>query len=458
VNAANCTACLASRGYYLSPTAAVNNKTAAAGVFHKAFLRFHPPKWTMLSLAYKRLVNGPLLSSLREGVIATNGSQGGTLIQKMLPQSCNGAGRPLNQKLDAIDGLNYTNTARPLAEMLFNTAWFMGGGKDDQPWVWTNLAGNSTGEWNGVAGTHPGIGGAFPNSKSGPCNGCNSDFAILFSDGRGDVANPGCTAAGTPSWCTAANLCAVPFLGAELDGDHFELLNPLSQVFTTFTGPLAVTPRQTPANTCDMDLADDVAGWMGNNNVSSTGTSGSVTVHVVGIGDDRHNEMSILRAVASRSNGNYVQADNFRDLEDAIEQVFAYIRGAASSFASSAVTTVQTTGTSSAFIPRFTPAISGPWSGSLSRFVLYNEFAAGCTSSDLGSVNALNPNGDNSCSDFYLRDSLGNFIQENDTGAFIVSDNSAAWAGGWPAVVTADGGSVLAVPYGEGLAQGNRRR
>lgn len=533
-NSTACQACVTSNGYWLNPLVADNVVGPTAGVFAKSWLRFHPPKWTLLSLAYKRLVNGPLLSSLREGVLATNGTAGGQLVQKMLPQSCNGSGRPLNQKLAAIDGLKYTSSARPIAEMLFNTAWFMGG-QDTNPWVWTTAG--STNAWNGVSGTYPagtGGSGAWPNSKSGPCNGCNSDFAILFSDGRGDTANPSCAGVANPMWagvpagalsaggpscaaggctcasgsspnvvsagscyrfecvtegafwcertgglagscdthstcgpegggagsafCSAPAVCAAPGLGTELDGDlEFELnplLYPLSQVTTTITGPLV---RQTPAGTCAADIADDVAGWMGNNNVSSQGTAGQVVVHVVGVGDpaNTYGEMSVLQAIATRANGNYVPADNFADLENAIEQVFTYIRGSASSFASSAVTTVQTTGTSSAFIPRFTPAISGPWSGSLSRYVLFNEFAAGCDENNpasLADVN-LNPNGNNSCSDFYLRDSNNNFIQENAQGQFVVSNTAVAWDGGWPAVITLDGGSELAVPYWEAGAK-----
>jgi type IV pilus assembly protein PilY1 len=433
-NSLACQACIPTNGYWLNPNAAVNSIGPESGVFSRAFLRFHPPKWTLLSLAYKRLVNGPLLSSLREAVLATNGAVGSQLVQKMLPQSCNGNGRPLNQKLGAIDGLAYTNTARPIAEMLFNTAWYMGG-QDTNPWTWTsNLTYPST----------------FPNTKSGPCNGCASDFAILFSDGRGDDANSGCGAV-PGAWCTASSVasCAAVGLGTQMDGDDFQLDPGLANdVSVAITGPLV---RQTPGSTCPMDFADDVARWMATTNVSSQGTATSLRIHVVGIGENLHGEMDVLSAVASNAGGNLIIADDFTRLEDAIEQVFTAIRGAASSFASSAVTTVQTTGTSSAFIPRFTPAISGPWSGSLSRYVLFNEFAAGCDVNDAVSLAdpTVNPNLDTSCSDFYLRDLNGDFIQENSNGQFVVSDDSVAWDGGWPALVTADGGSQLAAPYWE---------
>src|SRR5207253_8499696 len=78
------------------------------------WLNYFPPKWATLRLAYKRLVNGPLLNSLREGIGTQNGAQGWYRLQKMLPQSCTGQGRP-NQRIASVDGVTYTNTANPLA-------------------------------------------------------------------------------------------------------------------------------------------------------------------------------------------------------------------------------------------------------------------------------------------------------------------------------------------------------
>src|SRR5207237_311323 len=95
-------------GYWINPYVGMNDATTDAGAFSTNWLRFHPPKWVLLSLAYKRLVNGPLLSVLREGVVASNAGVGGKVVQKMLPQSCNGTGRPMPQKLGAIDTLDYT--------------------------------------------------------------------------------------------------------------------------------------------------------------------------------------------------------------------------------------------------------------------------------------------------------------------------------------------------------------
>jgi type IV pilus assembly protein PilY1 len=449
---ADCTKCTAGagvstkkqQGYYLNPYAKDNDVTTNAGVFAGQFLNFHPPKWSLLRLAYKRLVNGPLLSVLREAVVAQNGAVGGTVVQKMLPQSCQGQGRPLNQKLGAADALAYTSNANPIAEMMFNTAWYMGG--QENPW------------WFG-AGTTPGA--AMVNGKSGPCNGCNADFMVVFSDGRGDIANPSCTPnilGVKPAFCTATAACTTVGMGTADDGNDF--LNPNTQldVAATITG-LGV--RQTWPGTCDMDFADDVATWMVNNDVSF-GTAGTrVQTYVVGIGDPKntYGEMSILQGIASKGGGIYTVADDYRTLEVNIEQVFLDIIRRATSFSVAAITTVQTRGSTFAFIPRFRPLQGPQWEGRLLRFKLFNEFAAGCDISvDKNVKNAVNPNGNASCNDLYLQDKNNKYIAESaDAGvnasSFFTLDNAQPWnpavTTGWPFAAGVDGGLVPATPVWE---------
>lgn len=450
---ADCVACLDSKGYWLAPISVAKPAEYTGldvGVFMGNWLRFHPPKWTLLSLAYKRLVNGPLLRSLREGVFGQFGTTGAREIQPMLPQDCHGKGRPLTQKLAAIDVLSYTSTARPLAEMLFNAAWYMSGGNTAKWGMtdgtkvandWAFNADKNT--FNGLTTPWTGKGGL---GKSGPCDNCGSDFIVLFSDGRGDEGNPTCTAVGVDG-CNAVG-CAVAAMGAEDDGDDFNMS-------TTFATSGEVGGLQQPAGTCAQDMADDVARWMQNNPINDHAalTGSTVRTFVIGIGDpgNSHGEMNILNAIAYEggSTSAYI-ADNFESLEQSIELVFKAIRTAATSFSSTTVTTVQTTGTSAAFVPRFQPEIQGRWRGQLSRFELYNEFAAGCTSANHSKVDDLNPNGDTSCSDFFLRDSNGDYIAEHpETGRFGVVDRTVAYDGGWPL----QDPFVPAVPYWEASAE-----
>ena len=437
---AACAACVNSKGYWLNPTVANNNVSPSAAVFSTNYLRFHPVKWTLLSLAYKRLINGPLLSVLREAVVAQNDATGGVTVQKMLPQSCSGQGRPINQKQSAIDLLRYTSTANPLAEMLFNTGWYMGG--QPSPWLFANTA------------TEGGL--AMSNGKSGPCNSCNGDFVVLFSDGRGDTANPACTKVMgvLPPQCTAVAQCSTLGLG-EGDGDNFLDPGLSGGARAAITGPSA---RLQPGGTCDMDFADDVAGWMHTHDMSPTAPS-RVSVYVVGIGDpnNTYGEMSTLEAVASQGGGQYLVADDFAGLEQSIEQVLTTIITRATSFSAAAITTVQTQDYVSTFVPRFRPSDGSSWEGNLSRFDLFNEFAAGCTPSDYGSRTAKNPNGDRSCYDLYLTDANHAFIGEDPAGNFVLLDSTQPYDAGWPVKVTDAGVEFPATPIWEASAQLNTR-
>ncbi len=452
VKSAACQVCVSARGYWLNPDVADNDVSANAGVFSANWLRFNPPKWVLLHLAYKRLVMGPLLRALRGAVLSPNGAVGAKEVQKMLPQSCNGGGASspgiLSQKLDAITPLKYSNTAKPLAEMLFNTGWYMGGGDhpatSNIPWIFAS------------ASTYP---SPMPTSsgsagKAGPCNNCSGDFAVLFSDGRNDAANPSCDGAAAAAFCTATSDCSATGalgMGTEDDGDDF--LDPalVGGAGSTITD---LSVRQTPGGTCNFDFADDVARFLANNDMKP-GTPSRIRTYVVGIGDtnNTYGEMSTLEAIASEGDGLYVAADNFTDLEYNIERVFLDIVNRATSFSAAAITSVQTRGSTSAFIPRFQPNETSKWSGALARYQLYNEFAAGCTESDWGVQNDVNPNANSSCTDFYLRSSDGGFVAENSSGEFVMLDNTATWDGGWPFMTSADGGNVAAGPLWEASAK-----
>src|SRR5205085_2755261 len=148
--------------------------------------------------------------------------------QKMLPQSCTGQGRP-NQRISSVDGVTYTNTANPLAEMLFNVAWTVSSMDSTPPTTWSFFTSQST---------HPSS-EQGPNSdsgkKSGFCPGCNAGFSVLFSDGRGidgwtncdssqNLVLPAyCNGHDSRAACTGSTLTGNVGLGLgnEKDGDDY---------------------------------------------------------------------------------------------------------------------------------------------------------------------------------------------------------------------------------------------
>jgi type IV pilus assembly protein PilY1 len=454
----NCVNCLNSQGYWLNYNLPDNNTSTSAGVFMGNWLNFYPPKWVLMNLAYRRLEQNGILNTLRTAVAGVNGLNGAKSLQKMLPQSCQGQGRPKSQALGSLDNILYTSTGHPLAESLFNAAWYLGG-QPGTSWVFTS---NSTFQYGPSPQTTTAI---ADGSKSAPCNGCNGNFTVVFSDGRGDSGNPGCrpdslgNLSASQSWCTAKAYCFAtdtnPLgMGAEGDGDDF--LDP------SITGGAGAaisgsTARQTPPGTCEFDFADDVAGWMANNDVGGTAYPGShVSTFTIGIGSGRNGRLNILKEMASRGNGSYQLASDYASLEAATYAAINSIIRRSTSFSTAAITTVQTRGQTFAFIPRFLPAPDNEWQGKLFRFNLFNEFAAGCTSADYNKVTALNPNGNASCSDVYLQDKNSNFIGEDSQGNFVQQDSTQPYnadAGGFPIkyVTGADGGTttVPAVPVWE---------
>jgi type IV pilus assembly protein PilY1 len=437
-----CVACvsgIAARGYWLNPVLPHNDTSARAAVFSGKFLRFYPPKWVLLKLAYKRLLNGPLLASIREGVIAANAAIGGKVLQKLLPNSCQGQGAAtgtgiLKQKLEAMDTTNYSSAANPLSEMLFNAGYYLSG--DDTQWTPSGYFTTSSTAWN--------VGTASDDGKGGPCpnNPCGQEFVILFSDGRGDRGNPFCTAAGVGP-CQAANQCSTVGMKTtsgtivgEMDGDDF-----LDPAISGGAGTLVTGAgvRQTPARTCDMDFLDDVAGWMFNNKMKQSFPGRSnVKTFAVGIGSNRYGELEILKQAAARGGGSFVSATDFQSLETGIKTVLQEILQRLTSFSVAAITTVQTRGSTFAFIPRFKPLPGINWEGKLFRFKLFNEFSAGCTATNLNKpvgTQWLNPNGNGSCNDVYLMDAdsvnatatptipsssfFDSFVGEDSTGNFV---------------------------------------
>jgi type IV pilus assembly protein PilY1 len=449
---ASCVSCLNSAGYWLNPVLPNNDTSANAGVFMGNWLNFYPPKWVLMDLAFRRLEQNGILNTLRTSVAGANGLVGASSLQKMLPQSCQGQGRPKGQALASLDNIAYTSTGHPLAEALFNVAWYLGG--QPSTWVFSNTA-----TFSGTA--------IADGSKSAPCNGCNGNFTLLFSDGRGDSGNPYChpdALGNVPPACTAkASSCynsdgVTLGLGAEGDGDNYLDPTLVGGAGTLISG---LTARQTATGTCDLDVADDVAGWMATHDVAPAQTGSAVSVFVVGLGpkdrfEDRMGRMNILYAIASRGGGVYIPANDYATLEAGAFNAISSIIKKSTSFSTAAITTVQTRAQTSAYIPRFVPAPGNQWTGKLFRFGLYNEFTAGCGPAEMadgGVKDALNPNGNASCTDVYLQDQGGAFIGETPAGDFVQVDSTQPYnfdAGtGFPIKYLADGGTIPAVPFWE---------
>ncbi|TMA28708.1 MAG: hypothetical protein E6J78_04635 [Deltaproteobacteria bacterium] len=465
----DCQQCVRTRGYWFNYNKADNDTTPQAFVAKGNWLNFFPPKWAILRLGYKRLVNGPLLNPLREGIGTCNNcvtggtpdGQGWFRLQKMLPQSCSGAGRP-NQRISSTDNVSYTATSNPVAEMLFNVAWTVSSQGSSPPGTWGFFTNQST-----HPSSEPGP-NSDANKKAGFCPGCNAGFSVLFTDGRGhdglvncdetnyllgtlDPSFPAyCKGVGSHATCNGSYATGQPGLGigAEKDGDDFldpNMANGAGAAISSRTASFYVPSVVGVGAYCANDWLPSVALWMfytdlaGNGGPDVPGTN--LRLYTVGVGDNYFGELNSAQAAAQTGHGLFVSASSFGQLEKSINKVFLDIISKSTSFSVAAITTVQTRGTTFAFIPRFRPLGGAQWEGRLYRFRLFNEFASGCSTADLSCgpdggpcKTSLNPNGNNSCNDLFLTDADGGFVGEDDGGSFILLDTSQTWSsdGGWP--------------------------
>ena len=217
------------------------------------------------------------------------------------------------------------------------------------------------------------------NGKSGPCQSCvGGDFEVVFGDGRGDTGNASCTAdadGGIPPQCQVAAQCSTLGMGTEGDGDDFLDPSLAGGAGSAITG---AGVRTAYPGTCDMDFADDVAYWNYHSNSGTTATPETLKTYVVAIGDpdNTYGEMSSLMGVGANGGGTYYVADNFQCsrgnlLRTSLRRLSIEQRP----FSSASVTTVQSQGYTSAFIPRFIPSIATQWQGQLEPGLkFFNEF------------------------------------------------------------------------------------
>lgn len=161
----------------------------------------------------------------------------------------------------------------------------------------------------------------------------------------------------------------------------------------------------------------------------------NVTTHTIAFGI----ETPILEDTAELGGGIHLSASDATQLRNAVAQVVAEVNSRATSFSVASVTTVQTRGSTYAFVPRFRPFAEDLWEGHLYRFKLFNEFAAGCTPADTAppmtaDKRSRNLNGDGDCDDVFLLDKNNMVVQENGDGAYMLADTTRPWddEDGWP--------------------------
>lgn len=263
----------------------------------------------------------------------------------------------------------------PLADLEYAAGYYM---KSTSPDGFTALSGHST------YGNFDESGG--PNGKR-VCSACGFNAIILISDGEP----------------TGENASLIP------------------------------TGMRTPAVSCTGaycgSYLNEVAQWLWTNDIRGDyGNTQKVATYTVGIslGTDA---TTLLQTTATAGGGKYYPADKASELEAAVLTIFQDILSRNTSFASAAVSTVQTaSSTLPAILPRMLPKPNRPWEGRLWRFDQYNEF-----------VEDFDLNGDSDKEDVFIVENAGgppgptNIVVESNDGTFVKTGTSVPATEFWEA-------------------------
>jgi type IV pilus assembly protein PilY1 len=429
-------------------------------VFTGDVLNFYPPKFVTARAVLKNTVRNTrqtrqALFTFNNPGVGGNG-HGGKLLSPLGPscnQFLNGNGQPIlpGDPVFAAAGANIVTalgpngspyveflSGTPLAETLTNVCQYVSGSKSD-------FESRVKVHGSGGVGSYPFDGNVSDvkgnSAAESMCFTCEKTFVAYVTDG-------------SPS-----NDDTVPCKLRNYDDDCREGLHNSPSCGTNSSCP----PSQivTYAQQGGVDYLDDVADFCYSEDLrpDMPGVQNAVTDTVGFL--IKGNTVPILQRAAAESGGLSLSASTASELENALASIVSDVNTRGTSFSAASVTTVQTQGTTYAFIPRFQPSRKNLWAGHLFRFNLFNEFASGCQPADTvppmtADKLSRNPNGNGTCSDVYLEDSTGKFVQEDPTGNYVLVDTSATWDSlkGWPLLNP----PVPATPFWDASAQLQTRK
>lgn len=367
-------------------------KNPAVPVLTGDLLNFYPPKYVALRKVVKDVIADNSVG-VRMGITTFNSSSNGASVTNEIGPACSDSGAtgsPMNSASYATQATALTASVDGLTRASFSTSTPLGSALFDTFQYFSGAA-----QMKALAGASH----ATPVAAAGVqtmCAECQHNFVVVVTDGMPN---------------NDTNMPCVSGSG----GIPYPCLTAMDNVATFGFGK------------------DFFPAFVGKQNIIT---------NTIGFGMN----VPILAAAATNGGGLYAQADSPGQLKASLTTVMQSMLKNATSFSVAPVNTVETRGSTFAFIPRFRPSQNIRWEGHLYRYKLFNEFAAGCTGADtqpaggwpVGQPTALqlsrNPNGDGDCDDVYLRDNAtspvgGNFVAEDNDGVFRAYDTSsfASW-------------------------------
>lgn len=490
-DAAECTNCLATKGYYLFRQGNGDYNAAFAG----SFLNVYPPKFMIARKVLKELLSidpasPSSIDNVRFGLALLNANG---LTRPLLP-TCDdaiSATAPAkfitsrNDLMTDIDTKFAASGMTPLANSLFNIAQYF---SDN-----TNATKNSS-QWSAwFPGTSNGNYFNDVGGSSSFCWSCQQSSVVIVTDGAPANDNTGVP----DSSCGSTHANLFDCFGPGGKGDFRRWAG--GTVGASLKLPIDCPPPGcgTDINNSTPNLLHLVAGFLrwndlrkdvpasGGNPASWTGAQ-SVSTYTIGLNlDPGSREVNLLTHTALLGGGTFVNASTPDDLAAAISNAITDVINKATSFSVSNTNTLQASTAAQLFTARFRPLEKLGWEGHLYRFNLFSEFSLGCDKTktqaqqplipaSAGACLGKNPNIDGivtagglaECSGFYIVDAdCDPVLEDSVTGVF----RKATFVSGVLTATTTeanpywDAGKVLSTPTAAGYrsadeASGNQRK
>jgi len=395
-----CQEYLENYGYYY-------NSTDGKYYFKGAVLNLYPPKFIAARRAMYNLLYYDEIRRIRMGFYIIDGNEGakyGGGLGHGLNPACNMLDNESNfySNRNAIQSAieqmnsNVFNASAPLAEALFNIGNLYACKNN-----WASLLGSSAVKETNDFKT------ACTQNQDPVCEEypCIKNFVVLITDGLplDDCNNyiPDETPAGSDWGAGKPVVNADPVQDSSDDGSD------------------ADTER------VKMACLDDIAYLLSNNDLrpDREGVNNVVT-YTIGFAVPEGGPL--LEATARNGNGQFIEANNFQDLNKAIKYVLLDILRRTSAFTTAVVPKIRTSSAGGVIVGRFRPSKMPIWEGHLYKFALYSE--------KIGDTD-LNNDGDKE--DTFLVDAENTIIEENEEGDYVKKGTNI------PAVPYWDGGQKM---------------
>jgi type IV pilus assembly protein PilY1 len=423
-----CSDCLGKKGWFFDGRVAkdvgigdLSDQTLPSIWYTGNYLNFHPPKFLVARKILKDTIMG--FSKVRAAIAQfDSGSLDGARVLQGFNPSCDHPDSNFDSNrttyMSVLDGIQFSG-GTPLSRALLDVGLYY----HSTPLPWFDKTWGARQPW--ATGQAP---GDNQNSYS-ICYSCQTSNVILVTDGTPSVSIEDCISRGDAPLPVGSSKLG-DATGGKFAGDTGTGLHPTCG--TTTGGPSKTDCPECWAFSGSDDYLNNLSrvSWYLHNydlrkndettrDCQSNGGRQVIDFYAINFNNSgTANADKLLSNAAKVGGGTFVPASNADEMRSALSSILETINTRSTSFSVATLSTLQSEAGHSVIVPRFDPSTSAFWRGHLFRFELHSEFINGCTPG--GGAGDLDCDG--TCGGVFLQDALGNFIQEDGTGAFKVNE------------------------------------